>query len=354
MGLYKRADSPFWWYSITVHGRRLRGCCRTTTRDDALNVMAEARIANRSAAARGRSSDITLNDAFVRYWREHAERLPSYDDIGRIGEALIRALGVETLLADVTPDMVARYVATRRARLADASVNRELTMLRAVMRMAALRWGKRVAEIDWKRQWLLEPAPRDRILSADEEARLFAALRPDLHGLVRFALATGMRFDNIRTLRWRQVDWEARVIRLRVKSRRPGGEVHAVPLTAGIAAILSAERGRHAESVFTFVEHDRHQRIIGERRPFTQSGWRRPWTRALAEAGIDDFRFHDLRHTTATRLLRATGNLRLVQQLLGHRSIETTLRYARSEIDDVRAGLERLEAGTIGPRREAR
>lgn len=306
--------------------------------------MAEARLANRSAAARGRSSDISLNDAFVRYWREHAERLPSYDDIARIGEALISDLGATGLLSDITADMVAHYVARRRKGLSDASVNRELTVLRSVMRMASLRWGKRVAAIDWKRQWLLEPAPRDRVLSIDEEARLFAELRQDMHGLVRFALATGMRFDNIRSLRWLQVDWQTRIIRLRVKSRRPGGEVHAVPITPGIAAILSTERGRHAEFVFTFAEHDLHQRPTGGRRPFTQSGWRREWGRALKQAGIADFRFHDLRHTTATRLLRATGNLRLVQQLLGHRAIETTLRYARSEIDDVRAGLERLEA----------
>lgn len=315
-----------------------------------MTVLAEVRIQHRTEAREGRKGDITLNDAFVRYWREHAAHLPSYDDIGRIGEALIRALGSDIRLADITPDMVARYVAGRRATLADGSVNRELTMLRAVMRMAALRWGKRVAEIDWKRQWLLEPAPRDRILSADEEGRLFAALRPDLHGLVRFALATGMRFDNIRTLRWVQVDWTARSIRLRVKSRRPGGEVHNVPLTAGIAAILSAERGRHPEFVFTFAEHDRHQRITNVRHPYTQSGWRRVWSRALDEAGIEDFRFHDLRHTTATRLLRATGNLELVRRLLGHLTIQSTLRYARSELDDVRAGLEQLEAGERGPR----
>jgi len=61
---------------------------------------------------------------------------------------------------------------------------------------------------------------------------------------------------------------------------------------------------------------------------------------ALTAAGIVDFRFHDLRHTFATRMLRQTGNIKLVSRLLGHSSIETTARYAHVLVDDMRAALE--------------
>jgi integrase len=84
------------------------------------------------------------------------------------------------------------------------------------------------------------------------------------------------------------------------------------------------------------VSRNREQeRLAGERQPFTRAGWRKAWYRALKEAGIDGLRFHDLRHTHATRLLRATGNLALVKRMLGHRSIETTLRYEHSNAEDV-------------------
>lgn len=60
---------------------------------------------------------------------------------------------------------------------------------------------------------------------------------------------------------------------------------------------------------------------------------------AMVAAGIEDFRFHDLRHTFATRLLRHTGNLKLVSRLLGHTQVETTMRYAHVMLDDMIDGI---------------
>jgi len=59
-----------------------------------------------------------------------------------------------------------------------------------------------------------------------------------------------------------------------------------------------------------------------------------------AEAGLDDFRLHDTRHTAATRLLRASGNLKLVQQLLGHEDISTTAKYADANLADLAEAME--------------
>ena len=88
----------------------------------------------------------------------------------------------------------------------------------------------------------------------------------------------------------------------------------------------------------------------GERYPFTAAGWRRAWARALDEAKIENFRFHDLRHTAATRAQRAVGNLKTVQRMLGHKDIKTTLRHVRSDVADVRAAMEAVEEATLGPR----
>lgn len=72
----------------------------------------------------------------------------------------------------------------------------------------------------------------------------------------------------------------------------------------------------------------------------TETVIRRPWSAALAKAEVTDFRFHDLRHTRGTRILRATGNLAAVKEALKHRSIKTTLRYAHASDDDIREALD--------------
>jgi integrase len=64
-------------------------------------------------------------------------------------------------------------------------------------------------------------------------------------------------------------------------------------------------------------------------------------------AGVENFRFHDLRHTRATRILRATGNIHAAKEALKHRSIKTTLRYAHVTENDVRRALEASESRTI-------
>ena len=77
--------------------------------------------------------------------------------------------------------------------------------------------------------------------------------------------------------------------------------------------------------------------------------------KALADAGIPDFRFHDLRHTFATRLLRKTGNLKLVSRLLGHTTVETTTRYAHVLDGDLQSAMDDFSPlGKTESRRKSR
>lgn len=355
MGIYRRPDSPFLWWSVTIDGHRFRGCCETASREEAKPVLKRERARLLAERPRAGQPELTLDQALARYSLEHAIRLPSAPNIAYMGENLIAGLGGATLLSRLAVSDIAAHVARRRADVSDASVNRELTILRAVLRMAALRWGVAVAAIDWKPQFLAEPAPRNRVLSAEQESRLFAALRADFHALVRFALMTGMRLSNVRELRWDQIDWNAGTVAVRVK----GGANRIKPLSRAALAILSAERGRHPRHVFTYlVQRARSdktretERRTGERRPFTRDGWRKAWHAALTEAELADLRFHDLRHTFATRLYRRTRDLRLVQRALDHQSIETTLRYENSDIEDLRAALDEADesSASINPR----
>src|SRR5262249_20270381 len=95
------------------------------------------------------------------------------------------------------------------------------------------------------------------------------------------------------------------------------------------------------EHVFTYVaQRSRDGRLQGERRPLTYSGVKTAWRRLRKRSGVTGFRFHDFRHDLGTKLLRKTGNLKLVQRALNHSDLQTTTRYAHVLDDEVAEALE--------------
>jgi integrase len=95
--------------------------------------------------------------------------------------------------------------------------------------------------------------------------------------------------------------------------------------------------------VFTYVAcRTRDGHVKGQRYPLTLSGTKTRWRRTRKAAGLSDFRFHDFRHDFGTKLLRETGNLKLVQRALNHADIKTTARYAHVLDEEVAAGVERV------------
>lgn len=358
-----RPGSPNRYCNFTVHGHRFRGSLGTDDEETAEILAAKIRSEALLGGIAGRKPEITLSKALGRYWLERGQHAATADEIKRHGRTLMAGLGTDTRLSEIGFGMLSGFIAGRRVRKArnprtgkfelrdraNGSINREIGHLRTVM-LSAERWGNNVPKVDWGKLLLDEPENVQTILSAEKEAAFFEALRPDFRPLVRFALVTGLRLENVIGLTWSQVDWDAQTISFRTKSRRPGGALHVLPITGAVAAILSRERGNDPEFVFTYVcarnRHDPRAGLIqvkGERYPFTHDGWRKEWMRAREAAGLPRLRFHDLRHTAATRALSAHRNLKTVQRMLGHADIATTLRYVASDVTDVRAAMEAVE-----------
>jgi integrase len=364
--LYRRKGSPFWWCEFQCGGRRFRESTGETSESKARKVEREARerakaeIATEKLAPKRKP--MTLNEAATRYYEEISQHTANAATDDYRLAALVQGLGKDTLLAEIDSDKLTAYVARRRGTisrrgkpLSNASVNREVELLRRVMRRAKLWKVDRGEELpEWCELLLPEAAERVRELSIEEEDRLFAALRPDYHPMVDFALRTGIRLANVIGLTWSQVDYDAGVIRLKLKSRQPGGKPHTVPLGRELKLFLAQHcKGHHPIYVFTYCCQKSRggERAAGERYPFSQDGWRKPWKAALEAAGVRDFRFHDTRHTAASRVLRTCGNLKVVQRLLGHADIASTVRYAH--INDERDVADALENTGQRFRREA-
>jgi integrase len=150
-----------------------------------------------------------------------------------------------------------------------------------------------------------------------------------------------MRQKECITLRWSEVNFATRqIVRL-----GKGGRRVVFPITESIREILFPLQGQHPEYVFTYVAvygNKRLGRARGERYPLTITGAKSAWQRMRAKAGVKDFRFHDYRHDFGTKLLRETGNLKLVQKALNHRDIKSTLRYAHVLDADVASAVEAI------------
>jgi integrase len=146
-----------------------------------------------------------------------------------------------------------------------------------------------------------------------------------------------MRRKECLSLRWSEVDWSSGQIRKAGK----GGRLVTLPITTAIREILWPLRGHHPELVFTYVvQRTRDGRVQGQRSPLTLEGIKTAWRRLRKRAGVDGFRFHDFRHNFGTKLLRETGNLKLVQRALNHADIATTTRYAHVLDAEIAAAME--------------
>lgn len=174
-----------------------------------------------------------------------------------------------------------------------------------------------------------------RYLSDDEERRLLAALPVHLVALVRFSLATGLRMRNATDLQWSQVDLGKRrawIPASMAKSRRS----IPVPLNNDAVSILRKVWGQHPDHCFTY-QGQAFQRPNG-----------RAWRQALRRAGIDNCRWHHLRHTWATRLAMAGTPLPALMEMGGWADLASVQCYAHFCPDHLQQYVERI-AGTQSP-----
>lgn len=215
-----------------------------------------------------------------------------------------------------------------------ASVNRELSLLRRMLNIAQREgWISRnpfhsgdslISNADERK--------RERVLSRNEELLLLDACdehRAHLKPIIICALDTGMRKGEILSLRWRDIDFPHRQINIQAFNTKTMRQ-RSVRMTVR----LTKELFRLAES-----RKDLSSRVFGP-----TDSIKRSWTSACRIAGISGVRFHDLRHTCATRLVQGGMELSQVSHILGHTQIATTFRYANPDSTTLERAAQILDA----------
>ena len=211
--------------------------------------------------------------------------------------------------------------------LSNATVNRTLELLRAILRKSVndWEWLERAPQI----RMLKEPTRRIRFLTHEEAQRLLAALPERLADMAAFSLSTGLRASNVTGLQWSQVDLVRRLAWVHADQAKARKAI-PVPLNAEAVLLVRKRLGKHATHVF------RYRGV-----PITQVSTK-AWYAALDRAGIKEFRWHDLRHTWASWHVQQGTPLFALQELGGWESAEMVRRYAHLAADHLAPYAERL------------
>lgn len=326
MSLFKRSDSPNWWVKLSHNGRRIQRSSGTSDKAKATEYHDKLKSSLWDQERLGIKPSYAWNDAVVRWLAETKHKASRSDDI-----LLLRRLDKHldgVMLSRITRQTVDGIIASRLSDGAsNATVNRLLAVLRAVLRKAVYEW-------EWidrhpKVPSLPEQMRRTRFLTRVEADRLIAELPEHLAAMVRFALETGLRKANVTGLQWSQVDLVNRRAWIhadQAKARRAIG----VPLSAAAVIVIREQIGKHPESIFTY-----------RGKPVRQVN-NQAWQKALKRAGIANFRWHDLRHTWASWHAQAGTPMHVLQELGSWRSSEMVRRYAHLSVDHLAEYVDRV------------
>ncbi len=326
MSLYKRQDSRVWWVKITVAGKPLQKSTGTIDKAQAQEFHDRLKCKLWEQERLGLKPRRFWQEAALRWLKETSDKRTHQDDIAKLR-------WLDKYLSDSTLDEITLYKVDeiRQAKLNEATkstVNRYLALIRSILIKARdeWEWVDKVTKI----KLYQEPRGRERSLTPDKLAKLLEELPQHQKDIVLFAVMTGLRQANISRLEWSWVNLEMRTLCIPHHQSKSDNPI-PVYLTDSMMQILKKQIGKHPINVFTY-----------QGRPIKSLNTR-AWKNALTRAGIDNFRWHDLRHTWATWHRQAGTPTHELQRLGAWKTTAMVERYAHVSSDAIRSATGRLE-----------
>jgi excisionase family DNA binding protein len=327
-----RKGQSRWYIDFRLKGERRREVLRVETRGEAVEILqaqALAKFSRHPMAANPTQaiSDLQFADLADKYL-SYAEKTKRSASTDRYRLRPIREAFGTARLSEIGKAMILEFRERRlKAGISRASTNRELMLLSRIFTWTEAEglWSgnpvkgiKKFSEAD---------TIRNRVLSADEETRLFRELALHVRPVVLIALNAGLRRGEILNLPWKNVDLRKRV--LTVEGTK-SGKARFVPINSLLADVLGKLKALGQDRVRVFPFKD-----------VTSA-----FERACQRAKLEDFHFHDLRRTFGTRLLERGADIVTISHLLGHSSVVVTQRYLHPDDRFSREAVDRLIEGT--------
>jgi integrase len=340
MGVYQIGQK--WYVDLYVDGRRKRKAIGS--RKEAENALTAIKADVLRGEFKFKRENKVHFEAFTEDYLEHC-RTNKKRSVSRDENSIkfLEANFSGMLLSKITPWHIEEYKKKRLEggiklppepgskkrkdwRVKPATINRELACLKHMFSLG-IKWKMADENPVKEVQLFQEQQIEMRILTREEIDRLVANATPRLKPILLIALNTGMRKGEILHLRWHDVDLDNQFFFLKqTKSNKP----RKIPMSGFVTDVL---RSIKRTGEFVFVNPKTGKPISDLQTPFKA---------ACRKAGISDLRFHDLRHTAATYMVTGGIDLVTVKEILGHATIQMTMRYAHPTPENKRHAVEVL------------
>ena len=325
MPLYKRGST--WWVDIVVpDGERIRRSTGTESKTLAQEFHDKLKAEVWRISKLGEKPRHTWNEAVVRWLKEQSHKATI--EMDKIHLRWLDAFLNGKPLDSISRSMIDKITEAKLAEgVTNATVNRVLEILRAILRRCVNEW-------EWLDKapmvrMLKEPTRRIRFLTRQEANRLLRELPDHMADMVTFSLATGLRRSNVTGLLWSQVDLARQVAWIHADQAKARKAI-PVPLNSEAVEIVTKQLGKHPTHVFSYKGNTIFQVST------------KTWYAALKRAGIENFRWHDLRHTWASWHVQNGTPMFALQEMGGWESPEMVRRYAHLAADHLAPYAERL------------
>lgn len=313
MRIYKRKNS--WYLDYTYKGKRIRKSVGRSKKVAELTLKdIEVKIAKEEQLGIHDTKKILLTDfaeEYLKFSKTNKAPQSHRRDIVSLRVNLMPYFK-EQYLKGIDPETIEKYKTERLGKVKPATVNRELACLKNLFNKS-IEWGYCNVNPVKKVKLLKEPPGRIRYLENYEIHALLKECSLTLKPIVIVALNTGMRKSELLNLKWRDVSSKDRMI---IVKNSKNNESRIIPMNEDVYSTL--RELYHPENNYVF--------LTKKGSPYKEI--KKGFKSALKRAGIDDFRFHDLRHTFASHLAMNGWNLQTIQRLMGHKDFKMTLRYS--------------------------
>ena len=327
MSLYKRKDSSIWWTKISVGGKTIQRSTGTNDKIEAQEFHDKLKAQLWEQERLGLKPSHSWQEAVIRWLNETCDKTTHKEDKSKL--AWLDIYLSDLNLDEITLDVIDNIRSAKLKEASKATVNRYLALVRSILIRARDEWEwiQRVPKI----RLFKETNNRERSLTVEQAKTLLSELPHHQQDTVLFALATGLRQSNVVKMEWSQINLELRHAWVKATQSKNGKPI-AIPLNEIALEVLRRQIGKHPTRVFTF-----------RGKPFKAANTK-AWVQALKRAGIEDFKWHDLRHTWATWQRQAGTPTHELQRLGGWKTAAMVERYAHLAPDHLANAASRIES----------
>lgn len=323
MALYKDPNSPFWWMSYSVNGKRHRESTKEKTKAAAQQVFAK-RLTEGKSPVKGNIG--FLLDGLLKDYKINGK---SFEWCKIICNVHLRPFFGDKKITDLNKSLIADYIDSRRSKeISNSTINKELALLRRAYNLAEVDCPVKISKLQ-------EAAPREGFISDEQYRKLVSNAPEHIRPIIVFAYKTGCRRGELFKLKWDHLDLNGGIIRL---YETKNGETRTIPLDQQLRDMFRHMK-RESDWIFTY----RGKPIKSIKGAFTT---------AIKLAGLDGITLHDLRRTAIRNFSRACVPDTVAMKISGHKTRSVYDRYNIVSEADLHEAMVKREKSSTNSERE--